>query len=106
MLVLDKDNIKDEKVNLVNSNAIVKAQFNNPLLLKKRKGGKLFETDRSERKYSCDVELTNDITRKQEKLENQSVISGKLALTKTPARRSSRLLKKMMTAPLKATPRK
>jgi hypothetical protein len=73
----EKEPQKEEKLNFLSSSTTIKPQFSNPLLLKKRIGAKLFETDRSERKYSCDVELTNDITRKQEKYENQSVISGK-----------------------------
>jgi len=46
--------------------------------MKKRKGEKLFDTEKPERNYSCEVELTNDVTRKlQDKLESQTIVSGK-----------------------------
>jgi hypothetical protein len=46
--------------------------------MKKRKGEMLFDTEKPDRKYSCEVELTNDVTRKlQDKLESQTIVSGK-----------------------------
>ena len=63
-------------------NAKSSVVFNNPLLLKKRKFDKLFETERSNREYACEIESTNDATKKIDKYENQGSIYGIISIIK------------------------
>lgn len=73
---MEKDKVKDEKSDFTRQSQ-VNIKINDLLLLKKRSGKKLFDTERPQRKFSCDVELTNDVTRKnQDKYETQTIISG------------------------------